>query len=88
MTPEFLQDFQSMPDSFYSPDAPERFMEFINKYGTHFVKAVSLGGKFTMKRTSRNSGEVSIDDFQQSTQEEFDRVTSVMLHFKFLKIHI
>ena len=66
LTPEFLQGFQSLPDSFYSPDAPERFMEFINKYGTHFVKAVSLGGKFTMKRTSRNSGEVSIDDFQQS----------------------
>ena len=75
-TPEFLDDFKILPESFYSPAAPERFEEFITRWGTHVVKSVMLGGKFSMKRTAKNRGEVKIEDFQRETQAEFERVTA------------
>ena len=76
LAPEFLNDFRALPDSFYRPDAPERFDFFIRRWGTHIVKAVNIGGKFTMRRTARNEGTVSVDDLQQSSQQEFDRITA------------
>ena len=74
-TPEFLDDFKQLPTTFYSPNAPEKFQDFIERWGTHVVKSVMLGAKFRMLRTSRNDGSVSIDEFQRQTQNEFDRVT-------------
>ena len=38
LAPEFLNDFRALPDSFYRPDAPERFDFFIRRWGTHVVK--------------------------------------------------
>jgi len=46
LTPEFLDDFKILPTSFYMPDAPEKFQLFIQRWGTHVVKSVKLGGKF------------------------------------------
>ena len=74
LTPEFLDDFKILPTTFYSPDSPEKFESFIARWGTHMVKSVKLGGKFSMKRTSENTGETSVSDFQASTQAEFDKV--------------
>lgn len=38
LAPEFLNDFRALPDSFYRPDAPERYDFFIRRWGTHVVK--------------------------------------------------
>ena len=46
LTPEFLDDFKILPTSFYMPDGPEKFQLFIQRWGTHVVKSVKLGGKF------------------------------------------
>ena len=76
LTPEFLDDFKILPNSFYSPDAPEKFEAFILRWGTHVVKSAKFGGKFSMKRTTKNDGTVKVEDFQRETQNEFDRVTA------------
>ena len=76
LTPEFLDDFKILPTNFYSPDSPEKFEAFIQRWGTHVVKSAKFGAKFSMKRMARNEGNVKIDDFQRETQNEFDRVTA------------
>ena len=77
-TPDFLNEFRMLPGSFYTPDAPEKFELFIQRWGTHLVKSVKLGGKFKMTRTVKNDGSVQIDDFQRETQNEFERVTGAV----------
>ena len=77
-TPDFLDEFRMLPGSFYTPDAPEKFELFIQRWGTHLVKSVKLGGKFKMTRTVKNDGSVLIDDFQRETQNEFERVTGAV----------
>ena len=76
LTPEFLDDFKILPTSFFLPNAPEKFELFIQRWGTHMVKSVKLGGKFSLKRTARNEGTVKVEDFQRETQAEFNRVTA------------
>ena len=41
----FLDCFLSLPQSFYAPGAPEKFQDFILRYGTHYVKAAKEGSK-------------------------------------------
>ena len=36
--PEFLDDFKILPTSFYTPDSPKMFDDFIKRWGTHVVK--------------------------------------------------
>ena len=81
LTPEFLDDFKILPDSFYRPDAPEKFGLFLARWGTHVVRSAKFGAKFSMKKTTINDGSVKIDDFKRETQNEFDRVTSASYRF-------
>lgn len=74
-----------LPTSFYTPDAPEKFELFIQRWGTHLVKSVKLGGKFKMTRTVKNDGTVKVDDFQRETQNEFERVTGSVYASKYQK---
>ena len=36
---EFLDDFRSLPTTFYHPVSPQMFQDFIKRWGTHIVKA-------------------------------------------------
>lgn len=38
LTEEFLNDFRILPTTFYNPDSPVMFQDFINRWGTHVVK--------------------------------------------------
>ena len=36
---EFLDDFRSLPTTYYHPVSPQMFQDFIKRWGTHIVKA-------------------------------------------------
>jgi len=49
--------------------APEKFQDFIAMWGTHIVKSVSLGGKFSLKKTARSDSSITVDEFRESVQD-------------------
>jgi len=73
---EFLDDFKILPTTYYHPDSPALFQDFIDRWGTHIVKSASFGGKLTFTRTATNDGTVDLNDFHQETQKEFEEMTA------------
>ena len=76
IVPEFLDSFKTLPLTYYEPDAPELFQEFIDQWGTHIVKGANFGAKLEFVRTAINSGTVDASDFAKTVQSEFEQMTA------------
>ena len=74
---ELLDDFKALPKQFYNPGAPEKFEKFLLYWGTHMVKSAKVGAKFTMINTMESTSDVTVDDFQTSSQKKFEDMTLV-----------
>jgi len=71
---DFLNCFLMLPQSFFSPNAPEKFQDFIQRYGTHYVKAAKFGGQLKIVKTREVSTKASIDDFRKEMQEQINKI--------------
>ena len=67
----FLDCFLSLPSSFFAPGAPQKFQDFIMRYGTHIVKAARFGGQLevlkTKTKTTRQRLKIKISDIKISS---------------------
>merc|ERR1712107_157812 len=54
----FLQDYMSLPVRFHDfrNRAPQKYIRFLERWGTHYIKSASFGGKFTLLREATKSG--------------------------------
>ncbi len=68
--PEFLVDFLFLPDSYFYAEAPEKFQNFIQRYGTHVIVSAKFGGEFKIMHTMRKSKTTSIDKFAEKCNRE------------------
>ena len=66
----FLRDYMDLPIRYFDfrNKAPQRFNDFLLRWGTHFIKSASFGGKFTLLRESVKKGEESQSEFQSRMQ--------------------
>ena len=37
MSEAFIDEFMALPNSFYAPRAPEKFQQFIDRFGKHYT---------------------------------------------------
>ena len=65
---DFLDCFLMLPQSYFSPRAPERFQDFILRYGTHYVKAAKFGGQLKVVKTKTISDSSDVTDFRKEIQ--------------------
>ena len=54
--------------------APQKFQDFILRYGTHYVKAAKFGGQFKVVKQKEFTGETNVADFRKETQGEFNSI--------------
>lgn len=54
----FLLDYIDLPVRFHDfrNKAPQKYIRFLERWGTHYIKSASFGGKFTLLRESKKSG--------------------------------
>ena len=71
---DFLDCFLMLPQSFFSPKAPQMFMDFIQRYGTHYVKAAKFGGQLKIVKTKQVTSKASIDDFRTEIQKQVNKI--------------
>ena len=76
ITSEFLDDFKILPTTYYRPDSPALFQDFIDRWGTHIVKSAQFGGILTFTRTATDDGTVDLNDFHKETQKEFEKMSA------------
>jgi len=67
----FLQDYMALPVRYFDfrNHAPRKFTDFLSRWGTHYIKSASFGGKFTLLRKSTLSGKETKDEFQARMQD-------------------
>jgi hypothetical protein len=68
--PEFLVDFLFLPDSYFYADAPEKFQNFIIRYGTHVIVSAKFGGEFKIMHTMRKSKTSNIEKFAEKCNND------------------
>ena len=74
MESDFLNSFLNLPQSFFSPRAPQKFQRFIQKFGTHYVKAAKFGGLFKVIKTRKITSTADISDFRKEIQKEMNKI--------------
>ena len=74
MESDFLNSFLNRPQSFFSPRAPQKFQRFIQKFGTHYVKAAKFGGSFKVIKTRKITSTADISDFRKEIQKEMNKI--------------
>ena len=63
-----LDCFMALPNSFFAPKAPEKFQEFISRFGTHYTTAAKFGGQLTITKTKKMIAGMSIEDTKKEVQ--------------------
>ena len=71
---DFLNCFLMLPQSFFSPKAPEKFQNFIQQYGTHYTKAAKFGGQLKIIKTQEITDESEIKDFRDEMQGQVNEI--------------
>ena len=71
---DFLNCFMNLPQSLYSPKSPQKFQDFIQTYGTHYVKAAKFGGQFKLIKTRKVTSTADITDFRKEIQKEVNSI--------------
>lgn len=72
----FLKDYTNLPLSFYDVrnQAQQKYMRFIERWGTHYVKSASFGGKFTILRESVKSAKQTTEEWSAASQRSVTRM--------------
>ena len=74
---DFIDCFMMLPNSFYAPKAPEKFMDFITRYGTHYVHAAKFGGQLSIVKKKRILAGMNITDIRDEAQHEMDKISGI-----------
>ena len=72
----FLQDYMALPIRYFDfkNKAPQKFTDFLLRWGTHYIKSASFGGKFTLLRKSTLSGTETKDEWQARMQDSASKL--------------
>ena len=68
LNPVFQNDIAALPDSYDDTNlmSCKKFADFFDKWGTHYVKEVWLGGSIRVSCTVSSTGETELDQSEQS----------------------
>ena len=71
LSESFLQDYMNLPPTFfdYRNKAPQKYTRFLERWGTHYIKSASFGGKFTILREATKSGTETNQEWSAAMQE-------------------
>ena len=63
----FLLDYINLPVRFHDfrNKAPQKYIRFLERWGTHYIKSASFGGKFSLLRKSKKSGSETKQEWEE-----------------------
>jgi deleted-in-malignant-brain-tumors protein 1 len=79
--PFFLIDFMTLPESYFEPNAVEKYEKFIFRYGTHYIHSADFGGQILFENTRVVDSDTDMNEMAekawQETQSAFGSSASV-----------
>ena len=70
----FLDTFLKLPQSYFAPGGPRKFLDFIQRYGTHYVKAAKFGGELKIVKSRERNSQTDTLDFRDEAQVDFNNI--------------
>ncbi|XP_078358434.1 uncharacterized protein LOC144643147 isoform X2 [Oculina patagonica] len=67
----FLREFMELPLSYYSPGAPIKYQEFVERWGTHYIKSAKFGGQLEIRKTMDKQTAQSKTHFSMKMEAEY-----------------
>ncbi|XP_078348817.1 uncharacterized protein LOC144633816 isoform X1 [Oculina patagonica] len=67
----FLREFMDLPVSYYHPGAQIKYQNFIQRWGTHYIKSAQFGGQLEVIKTMVASHVTSKSEFAQKMEAEY-----------------
>ncbi|XP_068718689.1 uncharacterized protein [Montipora capricornis] len=67
----FLREFMMLPTSYYTTGAAIKFQDFIQRFGTHYIKAGRFGGQLEIRKSMEASQVSSKEEFSEVMEFEF-----------------
>ncbi|XP_078358108.1 uncharacterized protein LOC144642883 isoform X1 [Oculina patagonica] len=67
----FLREFMDLPVSYYHPGAQIKYQNFIQRWGTHYIKSAQFGGQLEIIKTMVASHVASKSEFAEKMEAEY-----------------
>ncbi|XP_078357305.1 uncharacterized protein LOC144642195 [Oculina patagonica] len=72
----FLREFMSLPNSYFDEEAPLKYQNFIQRWGTHFIKSAKFGGELQIRKTMDAAQAGSKTQFSEKMEFEYKSLFS------------
>ena len=79
LSPAFLQDYLALPWSVWGAGAAQKYSDFIQRWGTHYIRSAVLGGKLSIFRSSMVEKSVSSAEWTEKTSSLTSKCFRVQL---------
>merc|ERR1712173_92290 len=70
LRPSFLRDYITLPDEMFTVSSMKQLQNFIDEYGTHFVRSASFGGRFYIRVVSTSETFKESNSFNEAADIE------------------
>ncbi|XP_078357304.1 uncharacterized protein LOC144642194 [Oculina patagonica] len=70
----FLQEFMNLPNSYFDAEAPLKYQNFIQRWGTHFIKSGKFGGELEIRKTMDAAQAGSKTQFSEKMEFEYKSI--------------
>lgn len=68
--PFFLVDFMTLPESYFEPNAVEKYQKFIFRYGTHYIHSAQFGGQVLFENTRVVDTDADVNEIAKKAWQE------------------
>ncbi|XP_068693345.1 uncharacterized protein [Montipora foliosa] len=72
----FLREFMELPLSYYSPGSPIKYQDFVQRWGTHYIKSSKFGGQLEIRKTMDKETAVDKTHFAKTMEAEYKSLFS------------
>ncbi|XP_077985433.1 uncharacterized protein LOC144440064 [Glandiceps talaboti] len=63
LSTNFLKEYMNLPNSYIGSGNPLKYQDFIQRWGTHYVKSGMFGGRLEIQKVSSSSFYSSVEEF-------------------------
>ncbi|XP_077985473.1 uncharacterized protein LOC144440089 [Glandiceps talaboti] len=63
LSTSFLKEYMNLPNSYIGSSNPLKYQDFIQRWGTHYVKSGVFGGRLEIQKVSSSSVYSSVEEF-------------------------
>ncbi|KAJ7336555.1 hypothetical protein OS493_011769 [Desmophyllum pertusum] len=70
----FMRDFFALPANYFSPEDQMKYQEFIQRWGTSYVKSAIFGGELQIMKVQNRDTSGTKEEFAEEMEAEYNNL--------------